>query len=117
MTAAEVVGEGRLTAVIWPTYAGAVMVNGDEPMFHTDYLRGQILWGMDNDGYLAGYAQIHVPPGAWTHIIYCRSQFKPGFVTASKIEQPMIFYKPDTIVLYHITERDVVPPSGLIEMG
>jgi hypothetical protein len=117
MTAADVVGEGRLSAVIWPTYVGAIQHNGEEPMYHHDYLRGQILWGLDNENQLAGYAKVFVPAGAWTHIIYCRSQFKPGFVTISQLEQPLVFYKPDSIVLLHITERDIVAPSGRVEMG
>jgi hypothetical protein len=107
MTQANTAGEGFLNAIVWPAYAGAVKDNGDEPMFDYDYERGQIHWDIV-DGKLIGSTKIKVPKGKWSHIIYCRNQFKPGFVVAAKLEHPIVVDHPDTIDLFGITEQDVV---------
>ena len=107
MTEVNAVGEGTLEAIVWPAYAGAVLENGDEPMFDFDYQRGQIHWDIV-DGKIVGHTEIKVPKGRWPHIIYCRNQFRPGFVVAAKMEHPIVTDAPDIIKLFGITEEDVV---------
>jgi hypothetical protein len=109
MTEVNVGGDGTLAAIVWPAYAGAVQRNGDEPMFGLDYLRGQICWALTGADKIEGGTTINVPAGEWCWIIYCRDQFRPGFVTAQKLDHPLILDKPGTIDLHGITEDDVTP--------
>lgn len=112
MTADPVVsagGDGTLSFVVWPTHAGAVKSNGEEPMFGLEYQRGQIAWEMSEVGVLLGRATITVPAGEWAWIIYCHNAFRPGFVTCSKLAHPLILPEPGTIDLAGISEDDVKP--------
>lgn len=100
-------GIGVFSAVIWPTYAGAVKSNGQEPMFEIDYARGPIFWEMNEAGLLRGRAHIEVPAGEWAWIIYCHNALRPGFVTAQKLAHPLVLLKPGNIDLTDITEEEV----------
>jgi hypothetical protein len=108
VTEVAAAGDGVLSFVVWPTHAGAVMANGDEPMFGLEYQRGQITWEM-TEGQLLGRATITVPAGEWAWIIYCHNQFRPGFVTCQKLAHPLVLPAPGTIELAGISEDDVRP--------
>jgi hypothetical protein len=103
------VGNGILSFVVWPTHAGAVKSNGEEPMFGLGYQRGQITWEMSEEGRLEGRAVIQVPEGEWAWIIYCHNAFRPGFVTTSKLAHPLVLPEPGVITLSGITEDEVKP--------
>jgi hypothetical protein len=110
MTEAPMGAIGTMEAIVWPTYAGAVNDRGDEPMFDIGYSRGQITWGLNDKGVIEGHTTIDVPPGTWTHIIYCRNAFSPGFVTAQKLSHPLVIHPPDDhIDLFGINEDDIKP--------
>jgi hypothetical protein len=102
-------GVGTLSAVVWPTHAGAVNARGDEPMFGFDYRRGQIMWELDEAGRLLGRARIEMPAGEWTWIVYCRNPFDPGYVSAAKLAHPLLLHEPGFIELSEITEDEVKP--------
>ena len=94
--------------VVWPVYAGAVDAGGIEPMFDRDYERGQIFWGLNEQGRMVGRAKIIIPRGSrdWTHIIYCHNAFKPGYTWAQKLFHPMRLPDGGTIDLIDITDED-----------
>jgi hypothetical protein len=102
-------GDGVLSFVVWPTYAGAVQDNGEEPMFGLDYQRGPITWALNDEGKMRGSATILVPAGEWSWIIYCHNQFRPGFVTTRKLAHPLVLSEAGTIDLRDITEEEVKP--------
>lgn len=102
-------GDGILSAVVWPTYAGAIKSNGEEPIFTTDYARGSITWELNQAGQLRGRAVIDVPAGEWAWIIYCHNAHRPNFVTAQKLAHPLVLVEPGTIALHDITEEEVKP--------
>jgi hypothetical protein len=112
MTIVSAFSDGVLSAIVWPTYVGAVKVNGDEPMYDYYYKRGQIDWEY-NRGVIEGYARIMVPAGEWSHVIYCRNQFEPGFIIAAKLEHPIMLKTPDFIDLFGISESDVTLSSSV----
>lgn len=103
------VGDGTLSFVVLPCYAGAVKTNGEEPMFGPDYQRGQIIWEINEQGRLLGRAVIDVPAGEWGWVIYCHNQFRPGFVTTQKFAFPLVLHECGTITLSDITEDEVKP--------
>lgn len=104
-------GDGTLSFVVWPTHAGAVNEYGEEPIGDPDYERGQIFWGLNEQGRLVGHVEISVPRGTkdWTHIIYTHHPTTPGFITASKLAQPFRLPSGGTIKLLDITDEDVRP--------
>ena len=101
--------EGTFAAVIWPTYAGALGVDATEPIHHSDYRRGQIGWGVGEDGKICGTAIIHVPAGRWRWICYARYPVEGGLVHIQKLSQDLILTAPGAIELHRITESDVRP--------
>jgi hypothetical protein len=102
-------GVGTLSMVVWPTHAGAVMSNGQEPMFVVDYKRGQIFWEVNEKGTILGRATVEVPAGEWAWIIYCHNPLEPGFVTCQKLAHPLVLTEPGAIALHDITEEEVRP--------
>ena len=62
-------GDGTLTIAVWPAYVGACQEDpGPGPIAYgepeaTEYQRGQIQWGMENDE-IVGRAFIHAGPGS-----------------------------------------------------
>jgi len=101
--------EGTLSFLVWPTYAGAVNENGEEPMGSPDYDRGQITWSMNEQGRLVGSTRINIPRGNldWTHIIYCHNPSVAGFIVAQKLTHPIRLPDGGTIDLLDITDGDV----------
>lgn len=108
-TPLDALGEGILSFVVWPTHAGAVQSNGQEPMFGLEYQRGQITWETNEHGILLGRATIMVPAGEWAWIIYCHNAFRPGFITCSKLAHPLVLPEAGRIDLAGISEDDVRP--------
>jgi len=102
-------GDGTLSFVVWPTYAGAVNERGEEPMGDRDYERGQITWELNEQGRLVGRTKINVPRGIgdWTHIIYCHNPTEVGFITAQKLAHPLHLPDGGCIDLIDITDGDV----------
>jgi hypothetical protein len=102
-------GDGVLSMVVWPTYAGAVNERGEEPMGDPDYERGQIFWALNEQGRLVGHCRINVPRGAldWTHIIYTPHPTHPGFIAAQKLGQPFRLPDGGAIDMIDITDADV----------
>lgn len=98
--------EGILSAVVWPTYVGAVRSNGEEPMSDPDYKRGSIAWRTEGDE-IVGSATILVPPGDWSWIIYCYDDHKPRFVSSQKLDQTLrVAGAGGDITLQRITQAD-----------
>ena len=99
--------------VVWPTYAGAVNEAGEEPMGDRDYERGQIHWGLNEQGRIVGHTSISVPRGTkdWAHIIYTHHPTAPGFITAQKLAHPLRLPDGGTIDLLDITDDDVLNPD------
>jgi hypothetical protein len=108
ITEVPAAGDGILSAVVWPTYAGAVKGNGEEPMFGLEYQRGPIFWELEGSE-LKGHCRIQVPAGDWRWIIYCHNSFRPGFIHCQKLAQPLVLTESGTIDLFGITEDDVKP--------
>lgn len=103
-------GNGEFIPVVWPTHVGAVLADGSEPMSDHRYQRGQITWEVDGHGALVGRASVNVPPGEWTHVIYCYHPTAPKFVAAQKLAHPLRTVDPAArIDLDRITEADVWP--------
>ena len=102
-------GKGVFSVVIWPNHAGAVDERGEEPLSDPDYQRGQIGWGLNEQGRLVGHVRINVPRGTWTHILYCHTPAQPNFITVQKLSHPFVFSSPGTIKLLDITDDDVRP--------
>ena len=102
-------GDGVLSMVVWPVYAGAVNEAGEEPMGERDYERGQITWALNEQDRIVGRAKISVPRGTkdWTHVIYTHHPTSPGFSTAQKLAHPMHLPDGGTIDLLDITDEDV----------
>jgi hypothetical protein len=108
MTLVRIGGEGTLSAIVWPAYAGATRDNGDEPLFSPYYRRGQITWEYV-DGKVEGHAKILVPRGRWSWIVYCHSQSSPGHITAQRLLVPFEFVIANGIEVLRITEEDIKP--------
>ena len=99
--------EGTLSFVVWPTHAGAVNEDGEEPMGDRDYDRGQITWSMNEQGRLVGAANMCSSWDDWTHLIYCHNPTEPGFITAQKLAHPMVLPIGGTIDILDITDGDI----------
>jgi hypothetical protein len=102
-------GDGILSAVIWPSHAGACDEQGNEPISNPDYQRGQLSWGLDESGRLTGHCRILVPAGTWCFTIYSHHPTKPVIINAQKLSPPMILPKAGWIDLDNITEEDIRP--------
>lgn len=104
-------------AIIWPTYVGAVLINGEEPMSDLDYQRGSIAWRNEGD-LIVGSATIQVPAGEWGWIIYCHNPFTHNFVSSQRLEQSLYIQGyPGTIQLDRITEDDVKITNQALRVG
>lgn len=103
------VGEGTLSFVIWPAYAGAVNEHGNEPISNPDYQRGQIIWGITAQDQILGHTRIHLPAGTWTHIVYTHHPSEPLVITASKLLHPIVLHEAGYLDITDITEEDVRP--------
>jgi len=98
--------DGVLSALVWPTYVGAVRSNGEEPMSDPDYKRGSIQWRTEGDE-IVGSATILVPSGEWSWIIYCYNDIKPTFMSSQQLAHPLRVDGPGgTIDLHRITKDD-----------
>jgi hypothetical protein len=104
---ANITGQGQLSFIVWPNHAGAVDVNGKEPMFGLEYKRGPITWDLDDNGELIGHARIEVPAGEWQWIIYCYNPFNPGYIAVSKLDHTLLLPEPGYIDLTHITKDEI----------
>lgn len=106
----ETSSEITFTPVVWPTYAGALMSNGEEPMSNPNYTRGQLFWEVKND-VIVGHCRILIPKGEWEYIIYCHHPSEPKFVASQRLAHPLRIEDPDGgwIDLDNITEKDVLP--------
>ena len=101
--------DGVLSAVIWPNYVGACTDRGEEPISHPDYGRGMIRWDVMPNGELVGRAKVLVPPGMWTHILYCPHPSSPQVTAAQKLAHPCVLTSAGEIALDCITESDIRP--------
>jgi len=106
-------GEITFAPIVWPTYAGALMTNGEEPMSNAKYERGQLFWEVGADDVIRGHCRILVPQGEWEYIIYCHHPTQPKFVASQKLAHPLRIEDHDGgwIDLDNITEQDVIPPE------
>jgi len=103
------VGEGTLSFVIWPAYAGAANEDGTEPVSDPDYQRGQISWKVTTQDKILGRTRIQLPAGVWTHILYTHHPSEPLVITAAKLAHPIVLHQAGYIDLTDITEEDVCP--------
>jgi hypothetical protein len=107
---------GYLGVSVWPTYVGIAAgdpgpgpVPDHEPFGHVDYERGQIHWRTEN-GEILGRAQISVPKGVYTHLVFCygpiqEMQAGPGH----PLEQPIVFDRAGFIDLDPIQNQSYLP--------
>lgn len=102
-------GEITFRPVVWPTYAGALLADGSEPMSHLNYIRGQINWQVNDAGLIIGHTTIAVPAGEWCWVIYCHHPSAPQFSTVQKLAHPLRLIESGSIELDAITEADVRP--------
>src|SRR5262245_32412117 len=103
--------DGVLSAVVWPTYAGAFRADGVEPMNDVDYERGPITWEVSPHGLLLGRCRILVPAGQWCHILYTHHPLLPKVFGVQKLVHPFTLYEPGHIDLEGITQDDIQPLS------
>lgn len=98
-----------MSFTVWPTHLGAVNERGVEPLDDPDYSRGQIGWGLNEQGRLVGHASVDVPRGTWdwTHVIYAYTPTGPSFITAQKLSHPFRLPEGGVIRLLDITDGDV----------
>src|SRR5687767_2652614 len=90
-------GIGTLGAIIWPTYVGAVLINGKEPVSDPEYARGAITWRPEGDE-LVGSATISVPAGEWGWLIYSHNPSTPNFVSSQKLRWPLRIAGPGGVI-------------------
>lgn len=102
-------GEITFTPIVWPTYAGALLADGSEPISDLNYIRGQINWQVNDVGLIVGRTTIAVPAGEWCWIIYCHHPSMPQFSTVQKLTHPLRLIESGSIELDAITESDVRP--------
>jgi hypothetical protein len=101
--------DGVLSAVIWPTHAGMIRVDGTEPLGSPDYARGQIRWDVMPNGEIVGRVRVYVCAGQWAWIAYCAHPCRPQIITAQKLAHTLELQAPGMIDLDCITEKDVRP--------
>jgi len=106
--------EGFLRVCVWPVYAGALLVDGSEPMSSHEYQRGQITWELGPDGIIRGRTRILVPVGEWGHIIYTHHPTHPVYSASQRLAHPLriVGTSPNDqawIDLEGITTQDVNP--------
>lgn len=98
--------DGVLSAIVWPTYVGAVRSNGEEPMSDPDYKRGSIKWRTEGD-LIVGSTTILVPAGDWSWLIYCYNDFKPNFISSQKLAHTLhVADQGGSITIERITPDD-----------
>jgi hypothetical protein len=108
--------DGVLSAVVWPTYVGALTVLGAEPD-DADYQRGQITWEPDDHGTVRGRARILVPAGFYTHLAFFHHPSIALMCGLQTIDHPFDFRVNGNIDLEQITERDFTQlptPKGFV---
>lgn len=105
--------EGVLTLSVWPTHAGALLANGEEPISNPDYRRGQITWSVGEDGVIRGKVRIDVPSGEWCYIIYSTHPVKSVVSAIQPLAHPLRISGPEGCIdLDGITEADVLPKGS-----
>lgn len=97
--------DGVLSAIVWPTYVGAVRTDGAEPMSDPEYQRGSITWRNEGDE-IVGSATINCPAGEWSWLIYCYGPEKPQFVSSQKLAFPVQTGPDGFIRIERITKAD-----------
>jgi hypothetical protein len=107
--------DGVLSAVVWPTYVGALDVSGAEP--DGDYQRGQIVWQPDDQGTVRGRSRILVPKGFYTHLAFYHHPSIALICGLQVIDHPFDFRVAGQIDLEDITQADFTQlptPNGFV---
>ncbi len=110
-------GIGYITATVWPPYIG--LSDGDpgppggiaegEPFEDINYQRGQIFWRTE-DGHTLGSAQVYVPKGVYTHIVFFSGPHRiHPLMGANRLEQPAVFEAPIIIEIDPIHNDEYLP--------
>ena len=112
-------GEIIFSAEIWPTHIGVTSEHPGpgpqpmtEPVFHLDYIRGQIEWVAVSETGPVGRAKIHVPPGLYTHMVYLHGPGSlPKMVGLRQLSHPVLFETSGVIDIENINYGDWKQPA------
>ena len=97
-------GDGKLGATVWPAHVGAISIDGCELASHSDYGRGQIEWGMGEDGKIVGRALIRLPKGEFTHIAFFHAPTGPSSASPPmQLSHPIRFDRAGILEVYPIS--------------
>ena len=108
---------GELKVRVWPPYVGLATSDpgagptaAGEPFEDLNYTRGLIAWRTKTDGDVVGAAQIHVPKGIYTHIVFFSGPHRVhALMKANKLEHPVVFDRPGVVELNPIQDTDYLP--------
>ncbi len=110
-------GTGLLSGIVWPVYMG--VATGDpgpvwaaplvEPFGDINYNRGQINWVPQKNGDVLGTAEVFVPKGVYTYLVFCAGPLQHGIIGCRPLEQPLIFDRPGIVDISPIRNRDYLP--------
>jgi hypothetical protein len=109
--------QGVLGAIVWPPYLGVAncfpglpgTVAEGEPFDDINYERAMIAWRTEN-GNVLGAAQIYVPKGIWTHLVFFSGPHHAHpLMGANQLEQPIIFDRPGIVEINPIVNQNYLP--------
>lgn len=113
--------QGFLGAVVWAPYVGLTVsppgvgpVAFGEPIDDPNYGRGLISWRTQADGLIVGSAQILVPKGVYTHVVFFSGPARPhGMMGVPQvIEHPIVFDRPGVVELDPIGCGEYLPRAS-----
>lgn len=107
-------GEIILSAEVWPTHVGVTFEHpgpgpqpATEPVFHADYIRGQIEWIAVSETGPVGKAKINVPPGLYTYMVYLHGPGSlPMMCGSRQLSHPVLFETAGVIEIENINYGD-----------
>lgn len=112
-------GVGVLGVVVWPPYIGlAVCPVGDpgpgpvavgEPFGDVNYARGMIRWRTEVGGDVVGGADVWLPAGVFTHVVFFSGPHREALMGFKKVEHPVVFDRPGMTRVDPIQNQDFLP--------
>lgn len=109
---------GRLQIDVWPPYIGLAdrfpgnpgEVAQGEPHDNINYARGMIKWRTEDDGQILGSAQIYVPTGVWTHVVFFSGPHHiHPLMGSNQFDQPVVYSEPGVLEMNPIQHQQYLP--------